>query len=144
MGERAVAPVAGKVLEIALVLLYVGSVTAALYGGVVPGYRTAAGTEVGERALATSADRVEAAAVPGRNVSVRARVDLPARIRNEPYVVRAGDGVLVLDHPHPDIGGRVPLVLPDDVAVQGAWHSARPANINVTKNATGTLVELHS
>jgi len=142
MTERAIAPVVGKALEIGVVLLYVSVVTAALYGTVVPEYRTAAGVEVGDRVLASTAAGIETGTpAAGRNVSVRERVDLPERIRDRSYTIHTEGATLVLDHPHPEVGGRMPLALPDRVvAVRGVWHSDRPARLL----ANSTVVELDS
>lgn len=142
MAERAIAPVVGKTLEIGLVLLYVSVVTATLYGTVVPEYRTAAGVEVGDRVLVSTVDRIQAGtATVGRNVSVRERVDLPERIRGQSYAIRTEGATLVLDHPHPEVDGQIPLVLPDRIAaVRGVWHSDRPAHLLVNR----TVVELES
>ena len=144
MGSRAVAPVVGKALEAGIVLLYVTVVTAALYGGIVPDYRTAAGAEVGDRVLANAADRVEdAVPATGQNVSARRSVDLPGRIRGEDYVIRVEGDSLVLDHPRAGVGGQVPLVLPPRVdAVTGTWHSERAERVVVRGNESAVTVEL--
>jgi len=145
-GDRAVAPVAGKVLEIGLVVLFVGLLTTTLYGGVVPGYRTEAGDRVGERALAAAAERV-GDAVPSTARSARAtvRVDLPDTLRGSAYAVRVDGRTLVLDHPHPGIGARARLALPPRVVrVEGSWRSDRPAAVSARTTAAGVVVELHT
>jgi hypothetical protein len=142
--DRAVAPVVGKLLEAGIVVLFVVLVTAVLYGGVVPSYRAAVGAELGDRTLVGATDRVESA-VPetGDAVSVERRVDLPATIRGQQYAIRARDGALVLDHPHPRIGGEVALSLPSNVVrVAGGWESSQPATVAVRGSADGLRVTL--
>jgi hypothetical protein len=124
--RRGVASAVGKLYELAIVLGFVGVVTAALYGSVVPDYRTAAGVEVGDRALTTAVTRVEAAIPPGAtSVHREVEVDLPATVAGDAYRIRAvNDSTLALDHPDPAIGGRARLALPERVvAVDGAWTS---------------------
>ncbi|UPV72905.1 hypothetical protein M0R89_10125 [Halorussus limi] len=144
---RAASPVVGKALEAGIVVLYVGLLSATLYGGVVPEYRTAAGAEVGERVLAQSAERVQQA-VPtdARAVRVRAAVSLPRTVRGRAYAVRAENRTLVLDHPADRVGGRVALALPETVAsVSGNWSSRDPAFVVVRSgDAGGLAVRLES
>lgn len=121
--SRAVTPAVGKALEAGIVVLFVATASTALYGGVVPDARNAAGDEVGERALEHAAAEVEAS-VPdsGQAATVERRVSLPESIRDRGYEIRAANGSLVLDHDHPSVGGSTPLVLPDRVQnVTGAW-----------------------
>lgn len=142
--DRGLAPVVSKALEAGIVVLYVGLLVAALYGTVVPGYRTAAGAEVGERALAAAAERVQQAVPPAaRDVDARYRVDLPRTIRGRGYRIRADGRTLVLDHPHPAVGGEAELALPPRVArVEGAWSSREPAVVRVTDIPGGLAVRL--
>jgi hypothetical protein len=142
--DRALAPVVGKALEAGIVVLYVGLLVAALYGNAVPGYRTAAGEEVGERVLATAAERVQQAVPPAaRAVDARYRVDLPRTIRGRGYRIRAAGRALVLDHPHPAIGDEAALALPPRVVrVEGTWSSREPAVVRVTDAAGGLVVRL--
>ncbi|WP_276300188.1 DUF7266 family protein [Halorussus lipolyticus] len=143
---RAVSPVVGKAMEASIVVLYVGVLTATLYGGVVPEYRTAAGAEVGERVLAQSAERVQQA-VPTetRAVRVRAEVSLPRTIRGETYAIRTENRTLVLDHPEDRVGGRVTLALPETVeSVAGEWSSRDPAVVAVRNSEEGLEVRLES
>lgn len=142
--DRALSPVVGKGLEVGIVVLFVALLTTALYGGVVPDYRTAAGAEVGERALVGAAERVEGA-VPERSVRAERAVSapLPATIRGDPYRVRATNGTLVLDHPNPGIGGRVRLATPSRAPVaNGTWTSSDPSWVVVTEGARGPRVRL--
>lgn len=143
---RAVSPVVGKVLEAGIVVLYIGVLTATLYGGVVPEYRTAAGAEVGERVLAQSAERVQQA-VPteAREVRVRADVSLPRTIRGRAYSIRTQNRTLVLDHPEERVGSQVVLALPETVeSVEGNW-SSRDRTIVAVRNAEdGLAVRLES
>jgi hypothetical protein len=139
--DRAVSPVVGKALEAGVVVLYVGLLTATLYGGVVPDFRSAAGAEVGERVLAQSAERVQQA-VPtaASRVEARTRVSLPRTIRGQAYAVRTDDRALVLDHPAPGVGGRARLALPGAVSsVTGNWSSREPAVVVVRSDGAGGL-----
>jgi len=145
---RAVSPVVGKALEASIVVLYVGLLSATLYGGVVPEYRTAAGAEVGERVLAQSAERVQQA-VPtdARAVRVRAEVSLPRTIRGETYAVRTDNRSLILAHSDERVGGRVTLALPETVeSVSGNWSSSEPAVVVVrgSEATSGLAVRLES
>ena len=143
---RAVSPVVGKAMEASIVVLYVGVLTATLYGGVVPEYRTAAGAEVGERVLAQSAERVQQA-VPteARAVRVRLEVSLPQTIRGEAYSVQVKNRKLVLDHPDERVGGAVRLALPETVeSVEGEWSSRDRAVVTVGNGEDGFEVRLES
>jgi len=144
--DRAVAPVAGKVLEVGLVLLYVALLTTALYGGAVPEYRTDAGQSLADRTLAVAAERIQQAVPPdATRASVRHEVSLPGTIRERQYALRVEEGWLVLDHPHPEVGGRVRLALPGTVTdVGGSWRSDRPAVVRVTDTPDGTVVRLEA
>jgi hypothetical protein len=148
VGEgRALVPVVGKALEVGLVVVLVGLLTTALFGSVVPGYRTTVGEEVGERTLQRTADEVTgaAAAADGHDDAVtRVDVALPATIRGRTYrVVGAGDA-LVLRHAHPDVGGRARLALPAGVDVAGTWHSDRETLVRVVARDGTAAVELVS
>jgi hypothetical protein len=142
--ERGVAPVTGKALEAAIVVLYIGLLTTALYGGVVPDYRTEAGQAVAERALAAATERVQQAIPPeARRVRVRHEVSLPDAVRGSAYEVRAEGRWLVLDHPHPEVGARARLALPSRVArVEGKWHSDDPTFVTVRDAEAGLVVRL--
>lgn len=142
---RAVTPVVGKALEAGIVVLYIGLLTAVLYGGVVPDYRTAAGAAVGDRALATAADRIEAAVPPNATaVESEVRVDLPTSIRGGAYRVKAvNDTALVLDHPVGAVSGRTDLVVPPAVgSVNGSWSSGSPNAVVVRGGPDGLRVRL--
>lgn len=143
--DRAVSPTVGKALELGVVVLYVSLLVTALYGGAVPTYRTAAADEVADRTLADAADRIEAA-VPTDASRVRraVRLDLPRTLRGAAYDLRVRDRTLVLDHPHPDVGERTRLALPDDAAVRGAVSSRDDAVVAVRANATGTAVSVEA
>lgn len=144
MADRAVSPVVGKALEAGIVVVYVSVISTALFGSVVPGYQAAAGDEVADRALADAASRVDAV-VPatGENVSGRARVDLPATIRGDAYRIEASGDALVLEHPHPAIEARQPLLLPPTVSrVEGVWRSDEPASVRVRRTDGGLVVSL--
>lgn len=142
--DRALSPVVGKGLEVGIAVLFVALLTTTLYGGVVPDYRTAAGAEVGERALVGAAERVEGA-VPTRSVGVERAVSapLPDTIRGDPYRVRAANGTLVLDHPNPGVGGRVRLAMPSRASnVTGTWTSSDRSWVVVDGDARGPRVRL--
>lgn len=142
--DRAVVPAVGKALEVSLVVLYISLVSAALYGGVVPDYRAAAGQELADRTLSTAAHRIQDAVGPdATRATARIRVELPATIRNAGYRIRAEGGDLVLDHPEGGIGARTPLSVPDHVvAVRGEWHSHRVTTVVVEPVAGGVVVRL--
>jgi FlaG/FlaF family flagellin (archaellin) len=144
--DRAATPVVGKTLEVALLVLLAALLTTALFGGVVPAYRTAAGAELADRTLARSAGTVERAtpvdpaAWDGLDRTVRA--SLPDRIGGERYAVRADDGALRLDHPRAGVGGSVRPALPEGATLAGAWRSDRPARVRVRADAAGVRVRL--
>lgn len=132
--DRAISPVIGKSMEATLVVLYIGLVTTALYGGAVPEYRAEAGSEVAERTLADAATDIEAA-IPPETTGARVTrdVELPATIAGEAYRVHADGDRLVLDHPNPAIDETVPLVLPARVVrVSGTWQSGADPQVIVT------------
>jgi hypothetical protein len=147
---RALAPVVGKAMEIAIVVLFVGVVTSGLYAGVVPDYRDTAGDRIADRTLATAGDGVEAA-VPSAGASAdsavqihrRVRVDLPETIRGSGYWIHADGPALVLDHPRERIGARLRLNLPSRVvSVTGRWSSYEPAIVVVEGSSDGLAVRL--
>lgn len=144
--DRAASAVVGKALEAGLVVLYVGLVTSALLGGVVPGYRTAAGEAVAERTLAAASQRVQQAVPPGATAAgARVRVSLPDTIRGRAYEVRASDRTLVLVHPVPAVGTSARPALPSSVvALAGRWESTAPAAVVVHPAGDGLVVELVS
>lgn len=142
---RAVSPVVGKALEAAIVVLFVSVLVASLYGQAVPGYRAAAGQQVGERVLATAAERVQQAVPPAaRRVHARVRVDLPRTVRGRGYTIRTDGHTLVFDHPTlPSQRATVPL--PDRVGVvTGTWRSRKPMLVRVTTSDTGLVVRLEA
>ncbi|QZP36889.1 DUF7266 family protein [Halobaculum magnesiiphilum] len=144
--ERAVTPVVSKTLEIGLVVLFVGGLSTALFGGAVPDYRDAAADRVADRALAGAATEIEIA-VPPRASSVRVerRVDIPATIRGTGYRIVAADGAVRLDHPNPSVGGSLRLALPDRVAsVSGAWRSGAETVVTVAGGDGRLSIELVS
>ena len=129
--DRAVTPVTGKLFEIAIVVLFVAALSAVLYGGVVPEYRTATAVEIEDRTLAAASNAIEAsvpASGTGRTTVRRStgetRVDLPETIRGRPYRIRAVTDAIRLEHPHPSVGGRlVPALPPRVTEVEGEWRS---------------------
>lgn len=144
MDDRAVSPVVGKALEATLVVLYLGLVTASLYGGAVPEYRTAAGQEVAERTASNAAMEIQGA-VPPETAGGESRVDvdLPATIAGEAYHLDVEDGRLRLDHPNGAVSTSVPLVLSDRVVdVSGTWESGGSTHVRVTSTDEGLVVRL--
>ncbi|WP_101295614.1 DUF7266 family protein [Halegenticoccus soli] len=144
--ERAVTPVVGKALEASLVVLFIGLMTATLYGGLVPEYRDAAGAEIGDRTLVAAAERIEGAVPPNATrVESEVEVDLPRTIRGEAYRIRANDTAVALDHPSTAVGGRTRLVLPSSVvSVSGEWSSRENATVAVRSVPNGLTVELEA
>lgn len=134
----------GKLLEVSIVVLYVGLLSTTLYGGVVPGYQSTTGDEVAERTLATASQRVHQAVPPnGTHVRVTARVDLPDAIAGRAYEVRADGRRLVLDHPDPDVVASSRLALAESVVdVSGNWSSGEPASVLVRGTPRGLVVRL--
>lgn len=144
--DRALTPAVGKALEVGLVVLFIGALTTALYGGAVPDYRDAVGGEVGDRAVVAAAERVENAVPPAatRVRSVHA-VEIPRSIRGENYAIRAEERTLVLEHPSPAVGAETRLALPDRVeTVGGEWRSSDDAVVLVSGGQDGLRVELTS
>lgn len=144
--ERAVSTGVEKVLALGLVALYVSLVATTVYGGVVPDYRTAAGSELADRTLAVAAQRVQQAVPPNATaVDVRLRVRLPATIRGAPYEIRADNRTLVLEHPRPGVDARTRLGLPPAVTnVSGRWHSGEPTVVRVRTSESGLVVRLET
>lgn len=145
MDDRAAAPVVGKAMEVAVLVVFVGLLSAALFGGVVPEYRTAAGAAVGDRVLVAAAGQVETAAQGSEYVDER-RVDVsvPRTVRGAAYVLRVesrdGTPTLVLDHPNPAIGGTMPLAIPSHVTgVEGESRSTRSPVVVVSRQPDRTL-----
>lgn len=142
--DRALSAVVGKAVEVGMVTVFAALLASALYGGVVPEYRTAAAAEVGDRALATAAERIETAVPPNATrVNSESLIDLPRTIRGATYRLRANGSTLVLDHPRDRLDGRVRLALPSSVVrVTGTWKSGTPAVIRVDDAGGGLRVEL--
>lgn len=132
-------------MEVALVVLYLGVVTTALYGGVVPDYRDDAGIRIADRTLAAAAGQVEAAVPPATaHVERRVRVDIPRTIRGTGYWIHAREGgTVALDHPRDGLDSAIRVSLPASVlAVSGAWSSDEPALVVVTGSSDGVTVRL--
>jgi hypothetical protein len=144
--DRATSPVVGKALEAGLVVLFVGLLTAALFGNVVPAYRTAAGAEFAERTVAGAADRIEASVPPAaRDATVRRRVSLPGTIAGAAYRLGIDGRRLVVDHPDPGIEASARLALPDRVrTVRGGWESGGDPTVVVRSGDAGLVVVLRS
>ncbi|MFB6140840.1 MAG: hypothetical protein ABEJ26_10445 [Halosimplex sp.] len=142
-GERAVAPAVGKTLELGIVVLFVGLLTTVLLGGVVPGYRAAAGAEVGDRVLATVAQEVESAVPPAaRDVSARRTVAVPTAIAGSGYSLRVDGRRLVLEHPNAAVSGQLRLSLPPRVdRIEGRADGGRVV-VTVRGDRGGLVVEI--
>lgn len=144
--RRGATPAVSKIMEVAIVVLYLGVVTTALYAGAIPEYRDAAGSRIGDRALASAAGQIEnavPAATEAVSVRRRVRVDLPRTIRGEGYRIRVENRTLVLDHSRASISGRLPLAIPPSVvSVAGRWSSDRPAVVTVEGSSDGLRVRL--
>lgn len=142
--DRAVTPVVGKTLEIALVLLFITGLSTALFGGVVPDYRTAAGDEVAERTVIGAAERVDASMPPvARSAYVERRVPLPDTIRGAAYRIGVENRTLLLEHPSEPVDATARLALPSRVdSVSGTWESGAETVIVVTTTADSMRVEL--
>lgn len=135
--ERAVVPMVGKALEAAIVVLFIGVMTTALYGGIVPDYRAAAAAEVDDRVLVAAANGVEGGVPPdAHRVRAETTVDLPTTIRDANYRIVADEGAVRLRHPHPAVEGSVALSLPDRVdRVEGTWRSGARSVVVVETEA---------
>jgi hypothetical protein len=133
LDNRAVAPVVGKTLAAGIALLYVAGMLIVLLNGQAPAYRTAAGAELGERALATAADGIERALPDAEgHVQTRREVALPATIRDAGYALRLRNGTLALDHPTGAVDGQASLSLPGNVTVaDGRWESGETLVVRV-------------
>ena len=142
--RRGLTPAVGKALEVGVVVLFVGVMTTALYGGVVPEYRDAVGDEVADRTVAAAAERVEnAVPPPARQLRVVHRIDLPSSIRGAGYRIVMDGESLVVDHPAPDIAARTRLALPARVEnLSGAWESGEDAVVVVTGDDDGLAIRL--
>lgn len=125
MDNRGASAVVSKALEIVIVLLYVGVLSTALYGGVVPEARQTADDAVAERALAAAVEDIRAAVPSSGDGTVSLAVELPTTIGGEVYTVVPKGRALVLNHPNEAVDAKVALLLPDSVqAITGRWESS--------------------
>ncbi|WP_311171424.1 DUF7266 family protein [Halobellus ordinarius] len=142
--DRGLSPVVGKTLELAVGVLFVSLLTATFFGGLVPEYRAAVGTELGDRALVGGAERVETAVPGGDHVEIERSVSvgLPETIRGDPYrIIAVNDSngsALRLSHPDRSVSGRVRLALPPTTTVRGSWRSPTPSQV-VVRGTDGTV-----
>lgn len=144
MADRALAPIVGKLLEVGIVTLYLTTLLGAMYGGVVPEYRSATGEEVAERTVVSAAQEIQRA-VPAttHELTVERRIDLPIEIYDRQYEIRAEDERLILDHQRSELDRTVRLALPERVeAVSGSWGSTGEQWIVVHGDHSETTVEL--
>lgn len=125
MDNRGVTPVVEKLLTIGIVVLFIGSVMAVLFGSAVPAYRDAVGAELGDRVVVSAAEQIESTVPPNGTVSSgQATLELPATIRGEPYEIRVDGRALVLEHSTPAIGARTRLSLPTHIqSISGSLES---------------------
>lgn len=144
MDNRAASTVVGKLLSLAIVLLYITLLTTVLYGHNIPAYRDTVGTELGERTLAETTARVEQAVPPaGQSATVSRRVKLPATINGAAYDIRIDGDAMVLSHPDDEIGARTHPVLPDRVTtLTGTWHSGGRLVITATGSGDAITVRI--
>lgn len=142
--DRATSPVVGKALEAGLVMLYIGMLTASLYGGVVPEYRTTAGIEVSERVLTETSYTIQQAVPPDATAAhAEVHVDIPGQIQGSVYQISIENQTLVLNHSNPEIAGELPLALPDSVSIAGGeWESHQRTVVEVRRGDDGFKVTL--
>jgi len=145
--DRGLSPVVGKTLELGVGVLLVALLTATFFGSVAPDYRSAVGTEVGDRTIAAAADRIETAVPTSDVVRVdrRVTVRLPDTIRGSPYRIVA-DGAspasVRLVHADDAVGGRIRLAVPGSAEIRGSWRSTSPSQITVTAGEGSLSVRL--
>lgn len=143
--QRAVSAVVGKTLEAGIMVLYVSLLVSALYGGVVPEYRGAAGDELGDRVLAEAALEVQTAVSEDARTEADVRHDLPTSIRGTTYRIVAENETLRLVHSDAAVGGELPVALPDDVVrIEGTWYSHERSLVRVERTPAGRVVRLES
>ena len=128
--DRATSAVVGKTVEAALVVLFVGLLTATLHAGLAPAYERAAGEEVADRVLVAASEEIERAAPPDRHgterhgLTLQRRVDLPPRIASGNYRILADGTSLRLEQPGTEIERTTDLAVPGSVRdVTGSWQS---------------------
>jgi hypothetical protein len=144
MDSRGVSPVVEKLLAAGIVLLFVSGMTTALFGDVVPQYRTASGQEVAERVVSRAANAIERSlpTVSGA-VTVRRTFEVPGTIRSSGYSLALRPDGLVVRHPDPAIGARTALELPPSVAVdRGSVDSGATLVVTVSGPAGNRTVSL--
>lgn len=144
MDSRAVTPVVEKTITMGIVVLFIGGMTATMFGATVPTYRDAVGVEMGQRVLATATEEVERA-IPPNETTVRSTrtVDLPATIRGSAYTIRVDGRTLVLDHPTLSTTHRSRPALPPSVTnFDGAWQSGAGTVVTVRSVSGGLAVDL--
>ncbi|RRJ29183.1 DUF7266 family protein [Halocatena pleomorpha] len=143
MDNRGLTPVVSEVLLIGLVLLYIGLVTAVLYGSAIPEYQATSGAEMGDRVLATATEHVQQSVFPSYRLDARSSIALPETINNQAYSLRTANRTLILEHPHPEIGGRARLAVPSSVhSIEGQWRSHTPLSVRAVGNETGYRITI--
>lgn len=144
MDDRGVTPVVEKLLTIGIVVLFIGSTMAVLYGSAVPSYRDAVGSELGERVLVSAADQIESSIPPnGTAAAGQASVEVPRTIRGERYELRVDGRSLILDHPSQAIAGRIRLSMPGHVeSISGTIRSQETTVLGVEQAEGGITLHL--
>ena len=144
MDNRGVTPVVEKLLTIGIVVLFIGSTTAVLYGSAVPEYRDSVGAELSDRIVVSAAEQIESAVPPQSMDSTgTVRLDLPRTIRGEPYALRTNGNTLVLDHPRPSISAEARLSVPArGDSVSGGTGSRGEAIVRFTQQSGGVAIRL--
>lgn len=143
MDNRGVTAVAGKILEIAILLVYVSLLSTALFGSVVPEARTTADATVAERSLVGAVEELRGA-IPGSGTgTVTVTVDLPSQIGGHAYTIEPMGEDLVLSHPDEGVGSQLAMLLPQRVThVTGRWESGGEMILLVTTTDEGVIVRL--
>lgn len=144
MDNRGVTPVVEKLLTIGIVVLFIGSTMAVLYGSAVPGYRDSVGAELSDRVVVSAAEQIESAIPPdGATSTGQVSIDVPATIRGEPYELRLDGRTLVLDHPQRTITGETRLSLPAHVdSLSGSVRSRGDAIARIVDEPDGVAIRL--
>lgn len=144
MDNRAVTPVVEKLLTLGIVVLFIGVVTAVLFGSAVPNYRDAVGAELGDRVVVSAGEQIEAAVPPnGTTISGQTTIDVPETIRGDRYELGVDGTTLALEHPRAGIGSEIHLSLPDHVSTtSGTIESQGDRTVTIEKTADGVAVRL--
>lgn len=136
MADRGGAPVVGKALELGIVVLLVGMLSAALFAGAVPHYQSMTAERLADRSVAGGAHTLERA-VDGlttmRDRRVKVTLRIPAMIAGEAYQLRLDGATLSLWHPDPGLRRRIRVTHPANL---------RSASGTIASDATGMVVTI--